>query len=80
MKEIRLKITPEKNGAYNVKVNKTEFVLLRTGDGENEYLEVFPHNFPFRTIKLKTGTVQMDLLETLVLQELVSYTSEFIDL
>ena len=80
MKEIRLKITPEKDGAYNVKVNKTEFVLLRTGDGENEYLEVFPHNFPFRAIKLKTGTVQMDLLETLVLQELVSYTSEFIDL
>ena len=79
-KIIKLKITPGKDGIYHVKANKTEFDLLRTGDGENEYLEVFPYDFPFRAIKLMTSDVSMDILESMIFRELQDYTAQMIDL
>ena len=80
MKELKLNIVERKNGAFWVTANNIDFQLLRTGDGVNEYLEVFPYDFPFRAIKLKTSEIPMDLLETLVAKELVEYTSHLIDL
>ena len=80
MKPIKLKIVERKNGVFWVTANNTEFQLLRTGDGVNEFLEVFPYEFPFRAIKLKTSEVPMDLLETLVAKELAEFTSQIIDL
>jgi hypothetical protein len=80
MKKIKLKIIERKNGEYWITANDSEFQLLRTADGINEYLEVFPHDFPFRTIKLKTNVVPMDLLETLIAKELSEFTSHLIQL
>jgi len=80
MKPIKLKIVERKNGVFWVTANNTDFQLLRTGDGVNEFLEVFPYEFPFRAIKLKTSEVPMDLLETLVAKELAEFTSQIIDL
>ena len=80
MKPIKLKIIERKNGAYCITANDTDFQLLRTGDGINEYLEVFPDEFPFRAITLKNRDVSMDLLETLVAKELAEFTSHLIEL
>jgi len=80
MNKIKLKIVERKNGIFWVTANNTNFELLRTGDGDNEYLEVFPYEFPFRPITLKNSDVSMDLLETLVAKELVDYTCHLIDL
>ena len=78
--KVRLQVTERKNGTFWVKANNVEFELLRTGDGGNEYLEVFPHDFPFRPFKLKTSDVSMDLLETLIARELQEYTQHYIHL
>jgi len=80
MKELRLSVVERKNGTFWIVANDIDFELLRTSDGENEYLEVFPHDFPFRPIKLKTCDVSMDLLETMIAQELAEYTSKRVKL
>jgi hypothetical protein len=80
MKKIKLTVTERKNGTYWVIANNVDFQLLRTSDGENEYLEVFPYEFPFRAFKLKTSDVSMDLLETMIAKELYEYTQFLIDL
>ena len=78
--KIKLTITERKNGTYWIQANQHDFELLRTGDGVREFLEVFPPDFPFRKIKLKTTTVSMDLLETMIAKELHDYTMHLIDL
>jgi hypothetical protein len=75
-----LEITPRKNGEYYVKTAKCDFFLLRTGDGEHEYLEVFPHDFPFRKLTLKSFNVPMEILETMIAKELSEYTANLIDI
>jgi len=80
MSKIKLNVVERKNGTFWVTVNNTDFELLRTGDGVNEYLEVHPQEFPFRAIKLRTNDVSMDLLETLIAKELSEYTCHFVEL
>ena len=78
--KIKLTVAERKSGTFWVKANEQVFELLRTGDGESEYLEVFPPDFPFRTLKLRTSDVSMDLLETMIAKELADFTTYFIDL
>ena len=79
-KSIKISIKEIRDGIYSIKANNVEFNLLRTGDGENEYLEVFPSDFPFRAIKLMTEDVSTDLLETIIVRELLGHTSKIIDI
>ena len=81
MKPIKLTIIERKNGSYFIKTNNAEFELLRTGNGEEEFLEPFPYNFPFRPIRFKLNTkLSLDVLETLVAKELAEYTRNFVNL
>ena len=79
--KIKLTIAEDKKkGIFSVTANNVEFTLLRTGDGENEYLEVFPPEFPFRKMKLRTYDVSMDLLETMIAKELAEFTIHCIEI